>query len=268
MTKEECALLRFFISFSVVPVQKREDLCWRQTSAAVNISPLFICYFWSSHKPPKKKASTYGSTRALLLLFSAASRPEILLWFLLIPWQVGSWWVMCLWWGLWTNALRRPSINSSVALICSGSARGRATHVSRSPILCVFSSALSLPVRPSVFPCVACDTRYLSPSNIYQLSIVHLRSVYISAICMRPEITSVMASHSTEISPDVGNLSAWESLPQCTAAHLQSTASFGSGGCDGHPAEPELLILDSSCRNANCSFQLWCSLNAVFAQRR
>lgn len=48
---------------------------------------IIYCYFWSSHKPPKKKPSTYGSTRAL---FSAASRPEILLWFLPIPWQVST----------------------------------------------------------------------------------------------------------------------------------------------------------------------------------
>lgn len=83
------------------------------------------------------------------------------------------------------------------------------TCVSHCGFVC-FSSTLLQAVLPSVFPGVACNTRYLSPSNIYLLSIVHLRSVYILSICMRPEITSVMASHSTEISIDVGNLSAWE----------------------------------------------------------
>lgn len=90
MTKEECALLWFIISFSVVPEQKREDLCWRQTSAVEYISPLFIVIFGPLINHPRRNKSTYGSTRALLLLFSAASRPEILLWFLLIPWQVSS----------------------------------------------------------------------------------------------------------------------------------------------------------------------------------
>lgn len=83
------------------------------------------------------------------------------------------------------------------------------TCVLLSEFVC-FSSALLQAVLPSVFPRVACNTRYLSPSNIYLLSIVHLRSVYILSICMRPEITSVMANHSAEISADVGNLSAWE----------------------------------------------------------
>lgn len=177
MTKEECALLRFIISFSVVSEQKREDLCWRQTSAAVNVSPLFIVIFGPLINHPRR---THPPTapHAHFLCFSLL--PHVQKSCFGFFWSLGRSappWVMCLWWGLWTNAPRCPSINSSVALICSGSARGRATHVSRSPILCVFSSALLLPVRPSVFPCVACDTRYLSPSNIYQLSIVHLRSV-------------------------------------------------------------------------------------------
>lgn len=134
---------------------------------------------------------------------------------------------------------QHPSINPSDALICFGSTRGCASHVSHSPSLC-FSRAFLQAVLPSVFPCVACNTRYLSPSNIYLLSIAHLRSVYILSICMRPQITSVMGSHSAEISTDVGNLSAWEWLPQCTATHLQSTASFGSRGCNSHRTEPEL----------------------------
>lgn len=62
-------------------------------------------------------------------------------------------------------------------------------YVSLSKFVC-FSSTLLQAVLPSVFARVACNTRYLSPSNIYLLSIVHLRSVYILSICMRPEITS------------------------------------------------------------------------------
>lgn len=111
--------------------------------------------------------------------------------------------------------------------------------MSRSPRLCVSAAPgrrpsfhLSLPAWPGTHA-------NSSPSNIYQLSMVHLRSVEMWSICMQPEITSVMASRSAEISADVGNLSAGERFPRCTAAHLQSTASFGGRGCDSHRSEPE-----------------------------
>lgn len=181
-------------------------LSWREILAADN-----YCFIWSSHKPPRKKPSTYSSVGGWFLPYflclSLLHRVQKSLFgfFWSLGW-LAPLWVMCLQRGLRTNAPQRPSINSFDALICSGSA----LHVCCTLALCVFPSTLLQPVRPSVFPCVACNTRYLSPSNIYPLSIVHLRSVYMSAICMRPEITSVMASHSTEISPDVGNLSAWE----------------------------------------------------------
>lgn len=166
-------------------------------------------FIWSSHKPPRKKPSIYSSRGGYFRCPSLLHHVQKSLFgsFWSDPF---AGWLHCEWCvydeGLRTNAPQHPSINSFDALICSGSA----LHVSCTLALCVFSGTLLQPFRPSVFPCVACNTRYLSPSNIYPLSIVHLRSVYMSAICMRPEITSVMASHSTEISPDAGNLSAWE----------------------------------------------------------
>lgn len=69
---------------------------------------------------------------------------------------------------------------------------------------------------------MACNIYYSSPSSIHLMPTVHLRSAYVSCTCMWPEITSVMASHSTYISSDKCNLSVWLQLLQWTAPHLQS----------------------------------------------
>lgn len=167
MTKEECALLWFIISFSVVPEQKREDLCWRQTSAVENISPLFIVIFGPLINHPRRNHPP-TAPHAHFCCFSLL--PHVQKSCFGFFWSLGRSappWVMCLWWGLWTNAPRHPSINSSVALICSGSARGRATHVSRAPILCFLqrfiaaSTSICLSLR-SLWYTLLVSIKYLS----------------------------------------------------------------------------------------------------------
>lgn len=159
-------------------------------------------------KPQRKKPSTYGSTCVLPLLCHIQKSH---FWSLLIPWLVGSS-VSDVFTVRSANQCTAASIPVFIHLMLL-SALGvhvGVPHMCLALRVCVFLQCFIAGRASICLSHVACNTRYLSPSNIYLLSIVHLRSVYILSICMRPEITSVMASHSAEISADVGNLSAWE----------------------------------------------------------
>lgn len=121
-----------------------------------------------------------------------------------LVWSLGclaALWVMCLRWGLWPKALQNTDINSTDGFICFGTPYVctcvSLPCVSACECACMCTSTLPWPVLPSIFHRAAYNTHHLSPSNIYLMPIVHLRCAYITCICMRPEIISVMASRST-----------------------------------------------------------------------
>lgn len=143
---------------------------------------------------------------------AAVSHPEITF---LVSSHPLACWLCCEWciYGEVREPMQRsqhPGINSADVLSCFGSARGCASHMSRSPSLCVSpvlycrpSFHLSLPAYPV--------TR---ATCLHQISICCRSStcalfIYCPFVCgLRSHL--VMTSHFAEISADVGNLSAWE----------------------------------------------------------